>query len=183
MWTVCFILTITGLEPINGAARTDSNASTLVLREAPWFRVPHPGDYGMPTINAGLCIAFIASCIAGTIENLGSYEILARTSEQPSPPKHAVNRAILCEGLGTMLSSSLGLGAGVTTYTENIALIQFTRVASRCTMQAAGIVLICAGIFTKVAAILATIPEALYGGILAMGASIIAGVAFNNLQV
>ncbi|KAE9546682.1 hypothetical protein FO519_010106, partial [Halicephalobus sp. NKZ332] len=45
-----------------------------------------------------------------------------------------------------------------------------------------GCIFICAGIFTKVAAILATIPDPIIGGVLGMGICMICGVAFRNLE-
>ncbi|VDM53120.1 unnamed protein product [Angiostrongylus costaricensis] len=50
-------------------------------------------------------------------------------------------------------------------------------------MQVSGILLIAFGSFTKVAALLASIPDALIGGVLTMGVSMIAGVAMSNLQL
>jgi solute carrier family 23 (nucleobase transporter), member 1 len=50
-------------------------------------------------------------------------------------------------------------------------------------MQIAGLILIFFGIFTKVGAVLATIPDAMIGGILGMGICMICGVAVANLQV
>ncbi|KAK6748099.1 hypothetical protein RB195_000992 [Necator americanus] len=87
------------------------------------------------------------------------------------------------QGLGSMLASVMGVCTGVTTYAENIALIHITRVASRTTMQIAGLLLILLGLFTKMAALLASIPDALIGGVLTMGISMIAGVAMSNLQL
>ncbi|KHJ99106.1 hypothetical protein OESDEN_00899 [Oesophagostomum dentatum] len=49
-------------------------------------------------------------------------------------------------------------------------------------MQVAGVLLLLAGVFTKCAAVLATIPDAVIGGILAMGLAMITGVAVSNLQ-
>lgn len=50
-------------------------------------------------------------------------------------------------------------------------------------MQVAGLLLILAGVFTKCAAVLASIPDAVVGGVLAMGLAMITGVAISNLQV
>ena len=43
-------------------------------------------------------MGYLASCIASIIENIGSYDLLARVSHQRPPPKNAVNRAIAVEG-------------------------------------------------------------------------------------
>ncbi|CAB3409757.1 unnamed protein product [Caenorhabditis bovis] len=183
VWFVCFILTVTDLEPYGGAARTDNNRTITVLQASPWFQVPLPMPFGAPKFNAGICFGFVASCISSIIENIGSYDLLARTSHQQPPPKNAINRAIAMEGVGSIIAALTGVSSGVTTYAENIALIHITKVASRSTMQVAGLVLILLGLFSKFAALLATIPDALVGGILTMGISMIGGVALSNLQM
>ncbi|CAI4225928.1 unnamed protein product [Auanema sp. JU1783] len=182
VWSFCYLMTVTDLEPINGEARTDKNATMTVLKQTPWFQIPYPGQFGFPKLSVGLCFGYVASCISSMIENIGSYDLAARVSEQKSPPRHAVNRAIMIEGVGSILAASMGVSTGVTTYSENIALIHITKVASRRTMQIAGLILILLGVFTKCAALLASIPDALVGGVLTMGISMIAGVTLSNLQ-
>ncbi|KAF1757049.1 hypothetical protein GCK72_013504 [Caenorhabditis remanei] len=147
VWFMCFIMTITDLEPYNGAARTDNNLTMMVLRESPWFQVPLPLPFGFPKISAGIFFGYVQGCF------------------------------------GSLIAAISGVSSGVTTYAENIALIHITKVASRTTMQFAGFVLILLGLFSKFAAILASIPDALVGGILTMGISMIGGVALSNLQM
>ncbi|GMT26122.1 hypothetical protein PFISCL1PPCAC_17419, partial [Pristionchus fissidentatus] len=150
VWFLCLILTLTGAEPEEGQARVDKSANMRVLAESPWVQVPYPGQFGLPRIDIGLMCGFMASAVSSVIENLGSYAMAARVSEQRRPPKSTVNRAIIVEGVGSMIAALFGVCSGVTTYTENVALIHITRVASRVTMQIAGTLLICLGLFTKV---------------------------------
>ncbi|CAI5449092.1 unnamed protein product [Caenorhabditis angaria] len=182
-WLICFIMTVTNLEPENGQARTDKNVTMTVLRQSSWIHIPLPFAYGTPKFVGGIFFGFVASCLASIIENIGSYDLLARTSHQQPPPKDAINRAIAFEGIGSLIAAMTGVSSGVTTYAENIALIHITRVASRSTMQFAGVVLIFLGLFSKFAAFLASIPDALIGGLLTMGISMIGGVALSNLQM
>src|SRR3569623_672950 len=83
------------------------------------------------------------------------------------PLDHEANSTIL--GIGSFLAGWFGVCVGVTSYSANIASIAITRVASRVVMQIAGLILIFFGIFTKVGAVLATIPDAMIGWILGMG--------------
>ncbi|RCN50215.1 putative ATP synthase F0, A subunit [Ancylostoma caninum] len=181
-WFICFLLTVTGLEPEGGEARTDKNHTMTVLTQSPWFQVPYPGQFGFPKASLGLTLGFVASCVACIMESIGDYQTCARVSHQRHPPSSSVNRAIIFEGIGSALAAVMGLGTGVTTYAENIALMHITRVVSRSTMQVAGLLLILAGLFTKCAAVLASIPDAVVGGVLAMGLAMITGVAISNLQ-
>lgn len=46
----------------------------------------------------------------------------------PAPPKHAINRGIWMEGLGTALAGLWGTGSGTTSYSQNVGAIGVTRV-------------------------------------------------------
>lgn len=52
----------------------------------------------MPRLNIGLGLAFAAAVLVDIVENLGSYDLLARVCNHVRPPKDAVNRAIAVEG-------------------------------------------------------------------------------------
>ncbi|TMS38496.1 hypothetical protein L596_005211 [Steinernema carpocapsae] len=181
-WSICFFMTVTGIESYGGAARTDNNDTLAVLYDAPWVYVPYPGQFGMPKFDFGLFLGFFASCLCCLFESLGNYEIAAKVSEENTPDSATANRAIIAEGLGCAIAGSMGVGVGVTTYSENIAVLKITRVASRVTLQLAGVFLIVLGLFTKFGAAISTLPPAMIGGILGMGVSMIAGVALSNLQ-
>uniref|UniRef100_A0AC34R3A0 C-CAP/cofactor C-like domain-containing protein n=1 Tax=Panagrolaimus sp. JU765 TaxID=591449 RepID=A0AC34R3A0_9BILA len=179
---VAFTLSKTNLVPPESAARIDKEQALNTLHESPWIQVPYPGQFGLPRLSVGLFLGMLASCVACAVESLGAYGILAKVSDEKAPPSSTLNRAIVIEGIGCCLAGLMGSGVGITTYSENVAAVSITRVASRYTMQIAGCMLIFLGIFTKVAAILATIPDPMVGGILGMGICMICGVAFSNLE-
>uniref|UniRef100_A0A1I7YL57 Sulfate_transp domain-containing protein n=1 Tax=Steinernema glaseri TaxID=37863 RepID=A0A1I7YL57_9BILA len=181
-WGFCVVLTVANLVPEGSEARTDKNASMNVIRESPWFRVPYPGQFGAPRFHAGLFFAFIVSALTSVFESVGDYHAAARVSEERAPPSHAINRGILAEGAGSFLSGMIGPGVGMTTHTENIGVIGVTRVASRFTMVIAGFLLIFLGVFTKIGAVLSTIPDPLIGGVLASSMAMVGGVAIANVQ-
>ncbi|KAI6176255.1 Xanthine/uracil/vitamin C permease family-containing protein [Aphelenchoides bicaudatus] len=181
-WLCAVLLTVTNLTPEGSAARVDRNESIEVLTSSPWFQVPYPCQFGWPQINLGLLLGFLTSCLACSTESLGAYCTLAKVSYEKKPPSRTLNRAILVEGFGCCLSSLFGCGVGITTYSENVAVVSITKVASRFVMQIAGIMLILLGLFTKFAAVLATCPDPLIGGMLAMSVALVCSVGFTNLQ-
>uniref|UniRef100_A0A1I7TE08 Permease n=1 Tax=Caenorhabditis tropicalis TaxID=1561998 RepID=A0A1I7TE08_9PELO len=181
-WFICFILTITNAIPQNSPARTDQNSSIETLKSTPWIHVPIPGQYGTPTIDVSLLCGFIASSFVAMIESIGDYNLCAKLSKQGKIPESNLNRGFVVEGIGCMLSSSFGIGTGITTYAENIAIMSVTKVSSRITMQVAGLFLLVAGIFSKFSAVLAMIPEPVVGGVLAIGICMVNGVMLRNLM-
>lgn len=48
MWLLCLILTLTNVFEKGHPARTDVRLK--VLQDAPWFYVPYPGQFGIPTV-------------------------------------------------------------------------------------------------------------------------------------
>ncbi|VDN35696.1 unnamed protein product [Cylicostephanus goldi] len=64
------------------------------------------------------------------MESIGDYKTCAKISQQRAPPSSSVNRAIIAEGIGSLIGASVGLGTGITAYAECIALMNVTRVSS-----------------------------------------------------
>ena len=152
-WLISYIITFLGWEPDNSPIRYDRNETQKIMEQSHWMAFSYPGILkmkiilcsgmiGIPSLNIGLGLAFIASVMVDVVENLGSYDLLSRVCDQKRPPKDAVNRAIVVEGrevksgfnilflgVGSMLGASMGVGMGLTTYSNNIAIIQITKVS------------------------------------------------------
>lgn len=62
------------------------------------------------------------------LESVGDYYACARLSGAPPPPKHAINRGIGVEGIGSLLAGAWGTGNGTTSYSENVGALGITRV-------------------------------------------------------
>lgn len=43
-WFICWILTIFDAIPTDSAARTDKNSTLKAISDAPWFKIPYPGN-------------------------------------------------------------------------------------------------------------------------------------------
>ena len=73
-------------------------------------------------------VCYIIAALTSIIDSVGDYFACARTCEVPPPPKQAVNRGLLVEGMCCFLSGAVGCGHGTTTYGDNIGAIGFTKV-------------------------------------------------------
>lgn len=179
-WVLCIILTVTNVFPEGNPARTDIKLAAL--ESSPWFRVPYPGQWGMPTVSAGAVFGIMAGVLSSTIESVGDYYACARMSGAPPPPTHAVNRGICFEGIGCVLAGIFGSGNGLTSYSENIGAIGVTKVGSRRVIQYGGLLMIFFGSLGKFGALFVTMPEPVVGGIFCVMFAVITGVALSNLQ-
>nr|XP_010981456.2 solute carrier family 23 member 1-like isoform X2 [Camelus dromedarius] len=184
-WLLCFVLTVTNALPsvptaYGYLARTDTKGN--VLNQAPWFRLPYPGQWGRPTISLAGVFGIIAGVISSVVESVGDYYACARLVGAPPPPKHAINRGIGIEGLGCLLAGAWGTGNGTTSFSENVGALGITRVGSRMVIVAAGCVLLLMGIFGKIGAAFATIPTPVIGGMFLVMFGVITAVGISNLQ-
>ncbi|XP_046526194.1 solute carrier family 23 member 1-like isoform X1 [Equus quagga] len=184
-WLLCFVLTVTNALPKDPTAygyqaRTDTKAN--VLSQAPWFRFPYPGQWGLPTISPAGVFGIMAGVISSMVESVGDYYACARLVGAPPPPKHAINRGIGIEGLGCLLAGAWGSGNGTTSYSENVGALGITKVGSRMVIVAAGCVLLLMGVFGKIGAAFATIPTPVIGGMFLVMFGVIAAVGISNLQ-
>ncbi|XP_005405542.1 PREDICTED: solute carrier family 23 member 1-like isoform X3 [Chinchilla lanigera] len=184
-WLLCYVLTITDVLPSAPTApgylaRTDSRGN--VLSQAPWFRFPYPGQWGLPTVSLAGVFGIIAGVIASMVESVGDYYACARLAGAPPPPKHAINRGISIEGLGCLLAGAWGTGNGTTSYSENVGVLGITRVGSRRVIVAAACVLLLMGVFGKIGAAFATIPTPVIGGMFLVMFGVISAVGISNLQ-
>nr|XP_061826386.1 solute carrier family 23 member 1-like [Nerophis lumbriciformis] len=184
-WLLCYLLTVFNVLPSEAdhygfLARTDINTDAITT--SPWFHIPYPGQWGLPTVSVSSVLGMMAGVLASTMESIGDYYACARLSGAPPPPTHAINRGIAVEGLGCILAGLWGTGNGTTSYSQNIAALGITKVGSRLVLQTAGILMIVLGIFGKFGAVFITIPDPVIGGMFLIMFGMIAAVGISNLQ-
>lgn len=54
----------------------------------------------------------------------------ARLAGAPTPPVHAINRGIMVEGFGCIISGFCGTASGLTSFSQNVGAIAITKVCS-----------------------------------------------------
>ncbi|XP_058055573.1 solute carrier family 23 member 2 [Anopheles bellator] len=180
MWTLCGILTATGVFPEGHPARTD--VRLRVLQDAAWFRVPYPGQFGLPTVSLAGVLGMLAGVIACTVESISYYPTIAQMCGAPPPPLHAINRGIGVEGLGTVLAGLWGAGNGTNTFGENVGAIGVTRVGSRRVIQWAAAIMVLQGVLSKFGAIFIMVPDPVVGGIFCVMFGMITAFGLGALQ-
>ncbi|KAK7071186.1 hypothetical protein SK128_010851, partial [Halocaridina rubra] len=179
-WVTCWALTATDVLPKGSHARTDLRLE--IITESPWFRFPYPCQWGLPTVSVAGVMGMMAGVLASIVESVGDYFACARLSGAPAPPKHAVNRGIWIEGLGTMFAGLWGTGSGTTSYSQNVGAIGVTKVGSRRVVQYSAIIMLLCGLVGKVGALFITIPEPIIGGIFCVVFAMITSVGISTVQ-
>lgn len=137
------------------------------ISEASWFQVPDfliPGvDYSF-TVTPTLLFVMVPIAIVTISEHIGHQLVLGKIVKRNYIKDPGLNRSILGDGLGTLISSLVG-GPPKTTYGENIGVLAITRVYSIYVIIGAAVFAIVFSFFGKLMAVIETIPTAVLGGI------------------
>ncbi|XP_063362401.1 solute carrier family 23 member 2 [Cydia amplana] len=180
MWFVCLVLTLTDALPAGHPARTD--LKLVIIQDAPWFRVPYPGQWGAPTVSVAGVLGMLAGVLACTVESISYYPTTARMCAAPPPPLHAINRGLGTEGLGTVLAGLWGSGNGTNTFGENVGAIGVTKVGSRRVVQWAAGLMVLQGVVGKFGAVFIIIPQPVVGGLFCVMFGMISAFGLSALQ-
>ncbi|NXA08229.1 S23A1 protein, partial [Sapayoa aenigma] len=185
VWLFCYVFTLTGVFPSQPEeygykARTDARGE--ILSVAPWFRVPYPCQWGLPTVTSAAVLGMFSATLAGIIESIGDYYSCARLAGAPPPPVHAINRGIFTEGICCIIAGLLGTGNGSTSSSPNIGVLGITKVGSRRVIQYGAGIMLVLGTVGKFTALFASLPDPVLGGMFCTLFGMITAVGLSNLQ-
>ncbi|KAM9499913.1 solute carrier family 23 member 1-like isoform 1-T3 [Salvelinus alpinus] len=185
VWLLCYILTLTDVLPSDPSqygqkARTDARGDIMTL--SPWFRVPYPCQWGLPTMTIAGVLGMFSATLAGIVESIGDYYACARLSGAPPPPVHAINRGIFTEGVCCIIAGLLGTGNGSTSSSPNIGVLGITKVGSRRVVQYGAAIMFLLGTVGKFTALFASLPDPILGGMFCTLFGMITAVGLSNLQ-
>ncbi|MBE1553536.1 solute carrier family 23 protein [Sporosarcina limicola] len=137
------------------------------VKKADWIEIPNfllPGvDYEF-IITPTLLVIMVPIAIVTISEHIGHQLVLGRVVEKDFIKDPGLNRSLLGDGLGTLISGLLG-GPPKTTYGENIGVMAITRIYSVYVIVGAAVFAILFSFIGKMMAVIQTIPTAVLGGI------------------
>jgi uracil-xanthine permease len=151
------ITAITGSS--NGKLVTHLRVDWTNVRKADWFGFP---DLTAPHFHVNFALLVLPAVIALIAENAGHVKAVSEMTKRDLDP--VLGRAILADGVGTVVASAVG-GSPTTTYAENIGVMAATRVYSTAAYYVAAVVAIVLGLIPKFGALVAATPGGVLGGI------------------
>jgi len=159
------VLSITGYDRFSGG---DPNTplTAAVKRvdfsgvgKADWFGLPTMSG---PTFTGSFILLVIPAVIALIAENTGHVKAVAEMTGENLDD--VLGRALIGDGVGTMLTSAVG-GSPTTTYAENIGVMAATKVYSTLAYYIAAVFAILFGLCPKFGAIINAVPGGVLGGV------------------
>ena len=150
---------ITAFNPGAGKVDTHPRVSFEGVKAAAWIGLP---DFHAPSFQGSAILLVLPAVIALIAENTGHVKAVAEMTRTDLDPM--IGRAIMADGVGTALASSVG-GSPTTTYAENIGVMAATRIYSTAAYYVAGVIAILFGLCPKFGALVSATPGGVLGGV------------------
>ncbi|AOZ92440.1 nucleobase:cation symporter-2 family protein [Paenibacillus crassostreae] len=132
------------------------------LRDASWFHAVQPFYFGKPTFHASAIITMILVAIVSVAESTGVFMALGKIVDKDITSKD-LSRGYRAEGIAIVIGGIFN-SFPYTTYSQNVGLVQMSRVKTRDVIVVAGGLLIIIGFVPKIAALTQLVPTAVLGG-------------------
>jgi uracil permease len=134
------------------------------LEDLSWITLPDPFFVEGMHFTFPATLSFLLAYLAVLINGLGSYYSVAEVVGKEGLQKR-IERGIALTGIGGVGAAALGV-VGTVSYSLSPGVILVTRVGSRSPVILCGVLLLALGLFQKMAAVLASIPNAVVGAAL-----------------
>ncbi len=130
-----------------------------------------------PVFNFSAILSVTMIFLVSATETIGDTSAMTATALGREATDKEISGSLACDGFISTLSACFGC-MPITSFSQNVGLLAMTKVINRYTIATGAGVLILAGIFPAVGAVLATLPEAVLGGctIMMFGNIVISGL-------
>ena len=132
------------------------------VASAAWFSVPKlipvPLQFDISAI-LPMCIMFIVTAV----ETIGDTAGVVEGGFGREATNKELSGAVVCDGFGSSLASIFGVLPN-TSFSQNVGLVGMTKVVNRFAISMGAYILILAGLFPKIGAIISVMPQPVLGG-------------------
>ncbi len=159
------------------------------LQKAGILAVPNIMPF-VPKFNISAIVSVTLIFLVSATETIGDTSALAMSGLGREVTEKEISGSIACDGFISSLSSVFGC-LPITSFSQNVGLVAMTKVVNRFAIAAGAIIMILAGLFPMIGALLATLPEAVLGGctimmfgtIVATGVQMISNCGFSQRNI
>ncbi|XP_027797611.2 solute carrier family 23 member 3 isoform X4 [Marmota flaviventris] len=151
--------------------------------QAPWFWLPHPGEWDWPLLTPRALTAGISMALAASTSSLGCYALCGQLLHLPPPPPHACNRGLSLEGLGSVLAGLLGSPMGTASSFPNVGTVSLFQAGSQRVTHIVGLLCMGLGLSPRLAQFLTTIPLPVLGGVLGVTQAVVLSAGFSSFHL
>lgn len=140
-----------------------------------------------PVFNIGAIVSVCIIYLVSAAETIGDTTALVAGGLERDIQDHEISGSLACDGFASTISSLFGCPP-VTSFSQNVGLINMTKVVNRFTIATGAVAMILAGLLPPIGNFFASFPESVLGGctlmmfgtILFSGVEMLAKAGFNQ---
>lgn len=132
------------------------------IAQAKVFQPIAPFYFGMPEFKVGPIFMMTIFCVINMIQCIGVFSVIDEITGIHTDNK-TKERGIRGQAVSQIFTGAFN-SVPSTMFNENVSLIDLTKVKSRSVIVAAGIMVVLAGIFPKISAVITAVPKCVLGG-------------------
>lgn len=140
-----------------------------------------------PVFNIGAIVSVCIIYLVSAAETIGDTTALVAGGLERDIQNHEISGSLACDGFASTISSLFGCPP-VTSFSQNVGLINMTKVVNRFTIATGAVAMILAGLLPPIGNFFASLPESVLGGctlmmfgtILFSGVEMLAKAGFNQ---
>lgn len=140
-----------------------------------------------PEFNIGAIVSVCIIYLVSAAETIGDTTALVAGGLERDIQDHEISGSLACDGFASTISSFFGCPP-VTSFSQNVGLINMTKVINRFTIATGAVAMILAGLLPPIGNFFASLPESVLGGctlmmfgtILFSGVEMLAKAGFNQ---
>lgn len=140
-----------------------------------------------PVFNIGAIVSVCIIYLVSAAETIGDTTALVAGGLERDIQDHEISGSLACDGFASTISSLFGCPP-VTSFSQNVGLINMTKVVNRFTIATGAVAMILAGLLPPIGYFFASLPESVLGGctlmmfgtILFSGVEMLAKAGFNQ---
>ena len=129
---------------------------------AQWVGIDTPFHFGSPVFSTGAIVSMILVMLVVMVESTGDFLAIGEIIDKPIGEED-LTRGLRADGLATVLGGIFN-AFPYTAFAQNVGLVGLTGIKSRFVVATSGGILVLLGLIPKLAAIVASVPNAVLGG-------------------
>lgn len=132
------------------------------VSQASWFQIVKPMHFGMEFEPAAI-ISVVILYVVNSVQAIGDLTATTEGGMDRSPTDKELSGGIIGNGIASILGAFIG-GLPTATFSQNVGIVNTTKVVNRCVFGLAAAIILIAGIVPKFSSVLTTIPSCVLGG-------------------
>ncbi len=146
------------------------------VKDAAWFAVPQILPV-TPQFNIGAIIPMCIMFIVTAVETVGDTAGVVQGGLDREATDKELSGAVVCDGFGSAFATLFGVLPN-TSFSQNVGLVGMTKIVNRFAIAMGAAILVLAGLFPKIGAVISIMPQPVLGGaaVIMFASIVISGV-------